>query len=126
MVERSEDVAEVQNLLGKFKCNNNVEANCVGFDIEPAEVVMNKLMEVSDTEAFEDNQLEIDLEVERQVESSSENTSTEDNPTYQFYFDDNDLPSFSGDYMDHMEWKKKWQNLVSPYIENPRLELGLL
>ena len=28
--------------------------------------------------------------------------------------------------MDYIEWKKRWQRLISPYIENPRLELSLL
>ena len=28
--------------------------------------------------------------------------------------------------MDYTEWKKRWQSLISPYIENPRLELSLL
>ena len=110
--------AEVQDLLNALKHENNVKANCVSFDAKPikeAEVVMNEVMEVSDT--FSEIEVEIDLE---------ENTSTEDKPTYQFYLDENDLPSFSGDYMEYMEWKRRWQSLLSPYIENPRLELSLV
>ena len=78
---------------------------------------MNKLLEVSDTEKFDDNQGDNDLGRKGRIEG---------NLTYQFYFDENDFPSFSGDYMEYMEWKGKWNSLVSPYIENSSLEMSLL
>ena len=28
--------------------------------------------------------------------------------------------------MEYIEWKSRWRSLVSPYIENPKLELNLL
>ena len=81
--------AEVQDLLKSFKHENNVKTNCVSFDTKPvkeAKVIMDRLMEVSDTGEFEDNKLEIDLEIGRKVEYLPEISSTEDNPTNQFYF----------------------------------------
>ena len=75
LAETFEGVAKVQDLLKKFVKRVSFDTKAIlSGDAKEAKVEISKLGEVFD--AFDDNQVVIDFEVERQTESTSENTYT--------------------------------------------------
>ena len=52
-----------------------------------------------------------------------ENKNFDENVIFEPFLEEEDLPFFTGDCMDYFEWKRKWMSRISPYFQNPVLEI---